>query len=250
MEEIKKILVSQPRPISEHNPYADMSERHGVNFDFIPLIHLEGLDAHEFRQQRINPLDYTAVLLNSKSAADHYFRMCEELRINVPESMHYYCISEAIANYLQKYIQFRKRRVFFSENNRFEDLLPTMNRRPNEKYLLVSSDVHNDDLVKRMAEHKIIIQPVVMYRTVASEWPQDKPFDYDMLVIFTSSGLQSLRKNFPDWKQEKTLLACFGQNTCNVAEELGFRVDIKAPAEGCPSITIAIDQYLESHQQS
>lgn len=247
MSELKKILVSQPRPLTERNPYSEMEERYGVRFDFHQLIHLEGLDAHEFRQQRINPLDYTAVVLNSKMAADQYFRMCEELRLQVPDSMHYYCISEAIANYLQKYIQFRKRKVFFCENNHFEDLLPTMNRRPNEKYLLVASDVHNDDLVTRMAEHKIIIQPAVFYRTVATEWPQDKAFDYQMIVLFTPSGVQSIRKNFPDWKQGDTLIACFGQSTCNAAEEAGLRVDIKAPAENCPSITIAIEKYLDNN---
>ena len=245
MAEVKKILVSQPRPLTERNPYSDLADRHGVQVDFQQLIHLEGLDAHTFRQQRINPLDYTAVLLNSKMAADQYFRMCDELRIQVPNSMHYYCISEAIANYLQKYIQFRKRKVFFCENNRFEDLLPTMNRRPNEKYLLVASDVHNDDLVSRFAEYKITIQPAVFYRTVATPWPKEKPFDYDMIVLFTPSGVQSIRTNFPDWEQGETRLACFGQNTCNTAEELGLRVDIIAPVDGCPSITIAIDRYLE-----
>ncbi len=244
---IKNILVSQPRPLSDHNPYSDMEARFGVSFDFCQLIHVEGLDAHEFRQQRINPLDYTAVLLNSRLGVDHYFRLCEEMRLQVPESMHYYCISEAVANYLQKYIQYRKRRVFFSEHNNFEDLLPTMNRRPAEKYLMVMSDVHNDTAINMFARHNITVKPAVMYRTVATQWPADKPFEYDMLVLFTPTGVASVRKNFPDWKQGKTLIACFGQNTVAAAEEEGLRVDIKAPTPGVPSITIAIEQYLEQH---
>ncbi len=244
---IKNILVSQPRPMSDRNPYADMEARFGVSFDFRQLIHVEGLDAHEFRQQRINPLDYTAVLLNSRLGVDHYFRLCEELRLKVPETMHYYCISEAVANYLQKYIQYRKRRVFFSEHNNFEDLLPTMNRRPTEKYMMIMSDIHNDNTINMFAGHKITIQPAVMYRTVATEWPKDKPFNYDMLVLFTPTGVASIHKNFPDWTQGDTLLACFGQNTVAAAEEDGLRVDIKAPTPECPGITTAIERYLEEH---
>ena len=242
-----KILISQPRPLSDRNPYADMEHQYDVEFDFIQLIHLEGLDVHEFRLQRINPIDYTAVLLTSRLAVDHYFRMCEEMRVQVPQSMHYYCISEAVANYLQKYIQYRKRRVFFSENNRFEDLLPTMNRRPNEKYLMVSSDVHNDSVINMLAENGITVKPAIMYRTVSSEWPKDKPFDYGMIVLFTPTGVASVRKNFPDWKQGKTLVACFGQKTIAAAEEANWRVDIKAPTSEFPSITTAIEHYLEHH---
>ena len=244
---IHNILVSQPRPISERNPYSEMEERFGVKFEFRQLIHVEGLDAHEFRLQRINPLDYTAVLLHSRLGVDHYFRLCEEMRIKVPETMHYYCISDAVANYLQKYIQYRKRRVFFSEHNNFEDLLPTMNRRPTEKYLMVMSDVHNDSAINMLAEHNIEVKPAVMYRTVATPWPEDKSFNYDMLVLFTPTGVASIRKNFPDWKQGKTLLACFGQNTIAAALEEGWKVAIKAPTPEAPSITTAIERYLEAH---
>ena len=244
---IHNILVSQPRPLSERNPYSEMEERFGVSFDFHQLIHVEGLDAHEFRLQRINPLDYTAVLLNSRLGVDHYFRLCEEMRIKVPETMHYYCISEAVANYLQKYIQYRKRRVFFSEHNNFEDLLPTMNRRPSEKYLMVTSDVHNDNTINMFAGNGIEIKPAVMYRTVSTPWQEGKPFNYDMIVLFTPTGVASIRKNFPDWKQGETLLACFGLNTVVAAEEVGWRVDIKAPTPESPSITTAIERYFDAH---
>lgn len=244
---IKHILISQPKPQTDRNPYSEMENRFGVHFDFCQLIHVEGLDAHEFRQQRINPLDYTAVLLNSRLGVDHYFRLCEEMRLQVPESMHYYCISEAVANYLQKYIQYRKRKVFFSEHNNFEDLLPAMNRRPNEKYLMVMSDVHNDNTINMFAGHNIEIKPAVMYRTVASIWPEDKPFDYDMIALFTPTGVASIHRNFPNWKQGDTLLACFGLNTISAAQEAGLRVDIKAPTPEFPSITAAIEKYLEQH---
>ena len=240
---IQKILISQPRPITERNPYTDMEARFGVHFDFRPLIRVVGLDAHEFRKQRINPLDYTAVLLNSRLGADHYFRLCEELRVQVPDSMHYYCISEAV--YLQKYIQYRKRKVFFSEHNNFADLLPTMFRRPNEKYLMVMSDVHNDNTINMFAEHNITIKPAVMYKTVAAEWPKDLPFDYNMVVLFTPTGVSSIHTNFPEWQQGDTVIGCFGQNTVAAAKEAGLQVNISAPTPECPSITTAIERYLE-----
>lgn len=245
---IKKILVSQPRPATERNPYADLEQRHSVSVDFRPLIHVEGLSAQEFRQQRIHPLDYTAVLFNSRLAIDEYFRLCGEMRLTVPDTMHYYCISEAVGNYLQKYINYRKRKVFFCEHNNFEELLPAMNRRPQEKYIMVMSEAAGDDVIRMFASHKITITPAIMYRTVATEWPKDEPFDYDLLTFFTPSGVASLQTNFPNYKQENTVIACFGANTIQAAENAGLRVDIKAPAPGCPSIVAAIDKYLEANE--
>lgn len=246
MSKIQKILVSQPKPQTERNPYSEMEEQFGVKFDFRQLIHVEGLSAKEFRQQHIHPLDYTAVLFNSRLGIDHYFRLCEEMRIQVPETMHYYCISESIANYLQKYIQYRKRKVFFSENNRFEDLLPAMNRRPNEKYIMVMSDVHNDATIRMFAEHKIEILPAIMYRTVPNKWPDDEPFDYDMVVLFTPTGVHSLKENFPNLKTGDKVIACFGQTTLAALQEVGLNPDIKAPTPEYPSITTAINNYLEN----
>lgn len=242
---IKKILISQPRPATERNPYADLESRFGVSIDFRPLIHVEGLDAREFRQQRINPLDYTAVLFNSRLAIDEFFRLCTEMRITVPDTMHYYCVSEQVGNYLQKYINYRKRKVFFGEHNKFEEVIPAMNRRPTEKYMMVVSDQSNDDTIRMFAEHKITIQPAVMYRTVATEWPKEDAFDYDIVALFTPSAVASIQKNFPNYKQGETRFACFGANTIQAAEAAGLRVDIKAPAPGCPSILSAIAKYLE-----
>lgn len=247
---IKKVLVSQPKPLSDRNPYADMAAQFGVEFDFRQMIHIEGLDAKEFRQQHVYVQDYTAVLMNSRVAIDQYFRMCQELRFQVPDSMHYYCISESVANYLQKYIQYRKRKVFFAEHNRFDELLPAMNRRPNEKYMMVMSDVHNDDVINMFASNNIEIRPAVMYRTVPSEWPKDLPFDYDMVVLFTSTGVASLKQNFPDLKQGDKVIACFGQSTASALQEIGLTPDLQAPSPQYPSITSALRDYLEKHQDA
>ena len=167
---IKRILISQPRPATEKSPYYDMEARFGVEFDFHQLIRIEPVTPKEFRAQHVNVLDYTAVIFNSRHGIDYFFSLCKEMRVNVPETMHYYCISESIANYLQKYIQYRKRKVFFGTNNRFEDVLPAMQRRPTERYMMVVSDVHSDDTIQMFASHKITVKPVVMYRTVINKF--------------------------------------------------------------------------------
>ncbi len=242
-----KILVSQPKPVNDHNPYSELMEDFDVQIDFHQFIRVEGLEAREFRKQRINPLDYTAVLFNSRQAADQYFRICNEMRIQVPDTMHYYCISEAIANYLQKYIQFRKRKVFFAEHNRFEELLPTMNRRPQEKYLMITSDTHTDDQINMFASHKIQVKPAVMYRTVAAPWDPAQPFDYHMVALFTPTGAAALHESFPDLKQGDIVLAAFGQNTVTALQQFGLTPDIVAPTPQCPGIPAAIRKYLEEH---
>ena len=248
MKQINKILISQPRPLSDRNPYADLEVNFGVQCDFQQLIRVEGVNILEFREQHIYLEEYTAVIVSSRLGIDHFFRLCDESRFAVPQNMHYYCISEAVGNYLQKYIQYRKRKVFTAENNRFEDLLPAMLRRPHEKYLMVTSDVHNDDDINMFAEHNIVVKPAVMYRTVSTEWPSDKPFNYDMIVLFTPSGVSALKKNFPDWEQGDTVIACFGANTLAAVEEQGWHADIQAPTPECPSITTAIKKYLEAQQ--
>lgn len=248
MKKIKNILISQPRPISDRNPYADLETSFGVQCDFQQLIRVEGVGIREFRDQHIYFEEYTAVIVSSRLGIDHFFRLCEEARFNVPQTMHYYCISEAVGNYLQKYIQYRKRKVFAAENNRFEDLLPAMLRRPNEKYLMVMSDIHNDSVINMLAQNNIHVKPAIMYRTVAAEWPQEKSFNYDMIVLFTPAGVAALKKNFPDWKQGDTIIACFGANTIAAIEEQGWRADIQAPTPECPSITTAIKKYLEAQQ--
>lgn len=249
MKKVQKILISQPRPQLDRNPYSDMENSYGVQCDFHQLIKVEGIGVREFRDQHIYLEDYTAVIVNSRLGIDHYFRMAEEMRFSVPETMHYYCISEAVGNYLQKYIQYRKRKVFAAENNRFEDLLPAMHRRPQEKYLMVMSDVHNEETLNMFAENNIVVKPAIMYRTVATEWPKDKPFDYDMIVLFTPSGVAALKKNFPNWEQGDTVIAAFGANTVAALETAGFQVAIKAPTSKYASITTAIKDFLDAQNE-
>ena len=246
---IHKILFSQPRPETAHNPYSRLEEQFGVQCDFYQFIHIEGLTAREFRQQRINPLDYTAVILNSRLGIEHYFRLCEEMRLNVPDTMPYYCNSEQVGLYLQKFIQYRKRKVFFPESgNKFEDLLPAMHRRPNEKYLMVLSDIHSQDQINMFAENNVEVQPAIMYRTVTTPWPEDKAFDYDVVALFTPAGVTSLKENFPDWKQGETKIAAFGEGTIRALEDAGFRVDIKAgQGQAFASLPMAIADYLEKN---
>ncbi len=246
---INKILFSQPRPATEHNPYTRLEDLYGVQCDFHQFIHIEGLSAREFRLQRINPLDYTAVILNSKLGIEHYFRLCEEMRIAVPDSMHYYCNSEQVGLYLQKYIQYRKRKVFFPETgNHFEDLLPAMHRRPNEKYIMVLSDIHTQDQINMFAENNIEVTPAIMYRTVTTPWPSERPFDYDLIALFTPAGVKALRENFPDWEQGEVLIAAFGDGTVRALQESGYRVDIQAgPGQKFTSLPMAIGDYLDNN---
>lgn len=240
----KKILITQVRPAGEHNPYDLLEHHHDVRVDFQPLVQLEGLSAKEFRAQHINPLDYTAVILNSKISVDHYFHMCQNLHISVPEAMHYYCINEAVGNYLQKYIEFRKRRIFFGEHNTFDDIIPAMNRRPQEKYMMVVGENYSDELINMFAAHKVYVTPAVMFRQKTYAWPKDKPFDYDIIAFFTASGVNAFLKNFPDYRQENKAFFCFGANAAQVLTDAGYTVTGVAPSPGCPSILSAIETYL------
>jgi len=249
---VKKILVSQPRPASEKSPYFSMAERYNVQFDFKQLIRVVGLNAKEFRAQHINPLDYTAILFNSRTGIDHFFRIMEEMRVQIPESMHYYCISEAVANYLQKYIQYRKRKVFFGPNNKFEDVIPAMNRRPAEKYLMVLSDVHNNSVLNMFASHGITIQPVICYRTETVNYSQEEMNEYDMYVLFTPTGVNAFKQIMPDFKetQGKKIMACFGNSTAATIKKEGWKLQIAAPTPDCPSITTAIDNFLADQKKN
>ena len=249
---VKRILVSQPKPAAEKSPYFTMAERYGVTFEFKQLIRVVGLSNKEFRSQRIHPLEYTAILFNSRTGVDHFFRLMEELRIQMPESMHYYCISEAVGNYLQKYIQFRKRKVFFGPNNKFEDVIPAMNRRPNERYLLACSDVHNDDVINMFASHGITIRPMICYRTETVSYKPEELNNYDMYVLFTPTGVSAFKQNLPDFAQTQgdKIMACFGASTAKAIEAEGWKLDIAAPTPDCPSITTAIDNFLAAQAEA
>lgn len=243
---IKKILVSQPKPTSEKSPYFDIAKRFGVELVFRPFIKVESITSKEFRAQKVSILDYTAIVFTSRHAIDHFFNMAKELRLAIPEDMKYFCVTETIALYIQKYVQYRKRKVFFGETGRVDDLIPTMVKHKTEKYLVPMSDVHNDSLSNLLDSKKLTHKEVVMYKTVSNDFtPEEvKSFDYDMLIFFSPSGIESLTKNFPNFKQGDIAIATFGPTTAKAAKEAGLRLDIEAPSEKYPSMTGALQHYL------
>ncbi len=246
---IKKILVSQPKPSSEKSPYFDIEAKEDVKFTFHPFIKIEGLTAREFRQQKVQILDHTAIVFSSRHAIDFFFTLCKEMRITLPEDMKYFGISETVALYIQKYVQYRKRKVFFGSTGKWPELVTVMAKHKTEKYLVPLSDVHNDDVQQMLDAKKLNHKECVMYRTVSNEFPQDQAFDYDMIVLFTPAGVESLLKSFPDFKQGDTRLACFGPATKKAMEDAGLRCDLSAPTPEAKSMTAAIELYLENEKK-
>ena len=247
---IKKILISQPKPASEKSPYYDIASDYGVELVFRPFIKVEGLTSKEFRSQKVSILNYTAVVFTSRHAIDNYFKLAKEMRLEIPEDMKYFCVTEQIALYIQKYVQYRKRKVFFGETGRIDDLIPAMVKHKNEKYLVPMSDVHNDSIANLLESKKLNHRECVMYKTVSNDFtPEEiKTFDYDMLIFFSPSGIESLTKNFPDFKQDEIAIATFGPATAKAAKEAGLRLDIEAPSEKYPSMTGALLHYLVENQ--
>ena len=242
---IKKILVSQPQPTSPKSPYYDIAARHNVEFVFRPFIKVEGLSAKEFRQQHINILDYTAIVFTSRHAIDHFFSLCKEMRVAIPEDMKYFCITETVALYIQKYVQYRKRKVFFGATGKINDVLPAMVKHKNEKYLTPLSDVHNDEISKMMESKNLKHTECVMYRTVSNDFAANEVFDYDMLVFFSPSGISSLQKNFPNFEQGEIAIATLGPTTAKAVKDANLRVDVEAPSPEFPSITAAIEDFIK-----
>ena len=240
---IKKILVSQPRPTSEKSPYFDLERKYGVEVVFRPFIKVEGLTSKEFRQSKINVPDYSAIILTARTAIDHFFRLCKELRYNVPDTLKYFCVSETIAHYLQKYVVYRKRKIFYSETGRMEDLIPIIAKHHKETYLMPVSDVHNDKAVV-LDNNKVKYVKAVMYRTVSNNFKPGEVFDYDMLVFFTPAGIKSYITNFPDYMDRKVVIAAMGQTTLEAAALAGLKVDITITPE-TPSMASAIEHYLK-----
>jgi uroporphyrinogen-III synthase len=243
---IKKILVSQPEPKTEKSPYFDIAEKYGIQVVFRPFIKVDPVYAKDFRAQRINALDYSAVIFTAKTAVDHYFRLSEELRIQIPETMKYFCVTEAIAAYLQKYIIFRKRKIFYPSSGRIEDLMMYINKHNKETFLMPVSDVHKEDLIKLLDDKKIKYNKAVMYRTVSNDFAPDEAFDYDILLFFSPAGIASLFKNFPAFEQNGTLIGSFGPSTAKAVREAGLRLDIEAPNPESPSMTAALENYLKT----
>lgn len=244
---IKSILVSQPVP-NESSPYLEMAKKEKIKIDFRPFIHVEGVDAKELRTQKIDLSQFTGIIFTSKNAVDHYFRLAEEMRFSVPDSMRYICQSEAIANYLQKHIIYRKRKISFGEKT-FSDLLPLFKKFPTEKYLLPAADVLSSDVQKVLETAPIDWTRATMYKTVCSDLTDVSIDDYDMLVFFSPQGVRSLGVNFPDFKQENTRIAVFGPTTEQAAKDANLRVDVMAPSKESPSMTMAIEKFIRNNEK-
>ena len=246
---IKKVLVSQPKPASEKSPYYDIAEKYGVKIDFRPFIKVESLSAKEFRQQKVSILDHTAVIFTSRHAIDHFFNLCTELRVTIPETMKYFCVTEAVALYIQKYVQYRKRKIFFGATGKIEDLVPSIVKHKTEKYLVPMSDVHNDDVKNLLDKNNIQHTEAVMYRTVSNDFTSDEEFDYDMLVFFSPAGVTSLKKNFPDFNQREIKIGTFGSTTAQAVRDAGLRLDLEAPTVQAPSTTAALDMFIRENNK-
>jgi uroporphyrinogen-III synthase len=240
---IKNILISQPKPENEKNPYMDVAKKHNVKIDFRHFIKVENISAKEFRQQRINILEHRAVILNSKNAVDSFFRICGELRVNVPDDMKYFCVTEAIALYLQKYIVYRKRKIFYGLA-RFEDLMDVIKKHKDEKFLFPCSDKHQESVTKVLDAYKIRYTKAIIYRTVYNDLSDLTDVWYDMVAFFSPMGIESLFHNFPNFVQGTKVIAAFGDNTKRAAEEHGLRVECYAPTPEAPSMAMAIDLFL------
>ena len=246
---IKKVLVSQPKPASEKSPYYDIAEKYGVKIDFRPFIKVESVSAKEVRQQKVSILDHTAVIFTSRHAIDHFFHLCTELRVTIPETMKYFCVTEQVALYIQKYVQYRKRKIFFGATGKIEDLIPSIVKHKTEKYLVPMSDVHNDDIKNLLDKHNIQHTEVVMYRTVSSDFTPEEEFDYDMLLFFSPAGINSLMKNFPEFDQKEIAIGCFGPATAKAVKDAGLRLDLEAPTVEAPSMTAALDMFIRERNK-
>ena len=246
---IKKILISQPKPSSEKSPYFDIEKEFGVELVFRPFIKVEGITAKEFRHQKVSILDYSAVVFTSRHAIDHFFTLAKELRITIPETMKYFCVTETIALYIQKYVQYRKRKVFFGTTGKIQDLVPLMIKHKGEKYLVPMSSVHNDDVKILLDSKKLQHMECVMYRTVSNDFSEEEvsSFDYDMLVFFSPTGIQALCKNVPEFSQGDIRIATFGPSTAKAVEDSGLRLDLQAPTPMYPSMTGALKAYLKEN---
>lgn len=245
---IKKILVSQPQPANGKSPYFDLAKQHGVEIVFRPFIKVEGLSSKEFRQQKVSILDFSAIIFTAKTAVDHFFRLAEEMRLTIPETMRYFCSNEQIALYLQKYTVYRKRKIFFPETGKFADLVPSIVKHNKDKYLFVTSNVPNGE-IEMLNNGKVNYTQVMMYRTVSNDFGPDEAFDYDMLVFFSPAGIASLKKNFPNFEQGDLRIAAYGTTTAKAVEDEGLRLDLAAPTPQTPSMTAALDAYLKEHKQ-
>ncbi|WP_333694225.1 uroporphyrinogen-III synthase [Flavobacterium sp.] len=245
---VKTILVSQPEPKVENSPYFELVQKHKVKIDFRPFIHVEGVPVKEIRSQKIDLNHFTAIILTSKNAVDHFFRVAEEMRYKVPEDLKYFCQSEAVAYYLQKYVVYRKRKIYVGQKD-FVDLSPLIKKYKDEKFLLPASDQLNFDVPQTLNNLKVDWTQGIFYRTVMSDLSDLADVYYDVLAFFSPTGIKSLFKNFPDFQQNNTRIAVFGSTTQKEALEHGLRVDIMAPSPEAPSMTMALEKYIAKNNK-
>lgn len=240
---VKTILVSQPEPKVDNSPYFDLQNKHKIKVDFRPFIHVDGVPAKDVRAQKIDLNNFTAIILTSKNSVDHFFRVAEEMRYKVPEDLRYFCQSEAIAYYLQKYVVYRKRKIYVGQKD-FADMSALFKKYKEEKFLLPASDQLNADIPQTLNNLKLDWTPGTFYKTVMSDLSDLKDVYYDVLAFFSPTGIKSLFKNFPDFQQNNTRIAVFGSTTQKEALEHGLRVDIMAPTPEAPSMTMALEKYV------
>jgi uroporphyrinogen-III synthase len=242
---VKTILVSQPEPIIENSPYFDLVEKQKVKIDFRSFIHVEGVSSKDVRAQKVDLSQYSAIILTSRNSVDHYFRIAEELRFKVPDTLKYFCQSEAVAYYLQKYVVYRKRKIYVGKRT-FTELSPLIKKYKNESFLLPSSDQLKSEVPNVLNELGVNWKQATFYKTVVSDLSDLSDVSYDILVFFSPSGIKSLFENFPDFEQKNTRIAVFGNTTIQAATDQGLRIDIKAPTPETPSKTKALELYIKS----
>lgn len=246
---VKKILVSQPQPENDKSPYFDIAQKFNVEIDFKPFIKVQGLTASEFRKQKVYFQNFSAVIFISKNAVDHFFRLCQEMRYTPPETLKYFCITEAIANYTQKYIVYRKRKIFYGSRD-FSEMADLMRKHSNEEYVFPTSDVCKDEQTQILEANKIRYTKAVIYKTVHNNVAKSGNLDYDMLIFFSPEGIKSLYKNFPSFGQGNIHIGAFGTATAQAVLDAGLRLDLAAPMPEALSMTAALELYLSKLNNS
>jgi len=246
---IRKILVSQPEPQNPKSPYFELARKYNLKVEFKPFNQVEGITVKDFRQQKINILDFTAVIFTCKTGIDHFFRICNEMRIVVPDTMKYFCITENVAFYLQKYIVYRKRKIFHGRS-KFQDLIEIILKHREDNYFVPLSEPHNAEIPELLDKNNIKYTIGTMYKTISTDFSNVKDFDYDILVFYSPSGIKSLRENFPDFIQGDVKIAAFGPTTASAVEHEGLRLDINAPNPKAPSMTMALDDFLKEYNRN
>lgn len=250
MMKVKKVLISQPAPETGKSPYYEIAEKYNLTLDFHPFIRVEGIDSKEFKQQKVGILDFTAVVFTARTAVDHFFRICEDMKIIVPDTMMYFCTSESVALYLQKYTVYRKRKIFFGATGKIEGLSNVFEKHKKEKFLVPVSETHAPNVTEMLDKKKLDYQKAIMYRTVSNTITEEAIMSYDMLVFFSPSGIASLFENAPGFKQEARVIGCFGESTAQAVAKAGLVLNCQAPRPEFPSMTAALESFIKENHNA